>query len=103
MYITYDALMLVLYNSPDDQQILVNFSLNAYPPVQYIVYCRPRQRSYEVALRIGQRKEIDRRHFVNVDDISVWVKNIKAAAKIHGGEVTFDLLPIASQIRIKLT
>ena len=103
MYISYDALMFVLHNSPDDQQIQVDFALPAYPPIRYIVYCRPRVSSYEVALKIGTRKEIDKRRYHSLNEFISWIQSLKISARLHKAQLTIDLLPISPVIQIHLT
>lgn len=103
MNISYDELMFVLRHSPDDQQVLLDIDWSNYPAVQYIMYSRPQQSVYEAALRIGQKKEFDRRYFASVDELSSWLKNIMVAVNIHHGKATLDLLPIAPFIKIQLT
>lgn len=104
MIITYEELMFVLRHSPDDQQVLLDITWDAYPAVQYIMYSRPQEQVYEAALRIGQKKEFDRRYFASVDELSSWLKDIMiAAVNIHHGKATLDLLPIAPFIKIQLT
>lgn len=76
MNISYDELMFVLRHSPDDQQVLLDITWEAYPAVQYIMYGRPQEQVYEAALRIGQKKEFDRRYFASVDELSSWLKDI---------------------------
>lgn len=103
MNVTYEELMFVLRHSPDDQQVLLDITWSPYPAIQYIIYSRPQQPVYEVALRVGQRREIDRRHFECVDEFSSWLKDIMVAVNIHHGKATLDLLPIAPFIKIQLT
>ena len=91
MNISYDELMFVLRHSPDDQQVLLDITWEAYPAVQYIMYGRPQEQVYEAALRIGQKKEFDRRYFASVDELSSWLKDIMiAAVNINHGKPTLE-------------